>query len=518
PVTLNVSNTALLSANPNSLTFTGLLGGSLSPQTVAVSSTGESVSYTVTGTVSSPQGGTWLTVGAPSGPAAAGNASNFFVGVTPNALSAGTYKASITIHPANGNPDVIVPVTLSIALGNLTVSPATLNFQQPVGGAAPAPQTISIGSTGAILQFTAFPTSASWLTVNPNSGTTPGQVTVSVNGAALQAGTYSAQVNVVSPGAGNSPQPVTVNLTVGQGNNLTLSPPSLAFSSQFAGAAPAPQTVNLTLAQGTASFTATAAVTSPSGGSWLSVAPTSGTAGATATALTVSVNPAGLNPGTYNGTVTVTAPGATNSPQTLNVTYTVNPSGTGGGTTRVLPQYAFGGGWYTALYFTNTNAAPVSFAVNIVGDNGQPLSVPALGGSTVTVNLPARGSTILEAPNTGNLQQGYVLVSLPAGVFGYGVFRQSIAGVTDQEAVVQLSTGSATTSTLLFDETQYVNGVAVVNAGAADTVVSITARDNQGNTIATGSLTVPKGNKTEAALRDIPGMAAVVGKMGSVDF
>src|SRR5581483_9353837 len=196
----------------------------------------------------------------------------------------------------------------------------------------------------------------------------------------------------------------------------------------------------------------------------------------------------------------------------------VNPSGTGGGTTRVLPQYAFGGGWYTALYFTNTNAAPVSFAVNIVGDNGQPLSVPALGGSSVTVNLAARGSTILEAPNTGSLQQGYVLVSLPTGVFGYGVFRQSITGVPDQEAVVQLSAGNATTCTLLFDETKFVNGVAVVNAGAVDSVVSVTARDNQGNVIASGSLTIAKGNKAEAAIRDIPGMAAIVGKMGSIDF
>ena len=223
-VTLNVSNTALLSANPAALNFNALLGSGPAPQSVSITSTGESVSYTVAGTVVSPAGGTWLTVGAPSGPAVAGIPSNFFVGVTANALSAGTYRANITVHPSNGNPDVIIPVTLSVALGNLTVSPATLNFQQNPGGPAPANQTISVASTGAILQFTAFPSSVSWLTVNPNSGTTPGQVTVAVNGATLQPGTNSAQVNVVSPGAGNSPQPVTVNLTVGQGNNLTVAP------------------------------------------------------------------------------------------------------------------------------------------------------------------------------------------------------------------------------------------------------------------------------------------------------
>jgi hypothetical protein len=518
PVTLNVSNTALLSANPTSLTFSGLLGGSPAPQTVTVTSTGESVSYTATPTFVSPPGGGWLTVGAPSGPAAANSPSNFFIGVITNALAAGTYKANITIHPSNGNPDVIVPVTLTVSLGNLTVSPTTLNFQQAVGGAAPPNQTINVSSTGAILQFTAFPTSASWLTVNPNSGTTPGQVTVSVNGAALTAGTYTAQVNVVSPGAGNSPQPVTVNLTVGQGNNLTLAPTSMTFNSTIGAGTPPAQTANLTLATGSFNFTATTAVSTPAGGNWLKVSPGNGTVTTSATPITVSVDPTGLNPGTYTGTVTLNVPGATNSPQTINVTYVVNPVGTIGGGNRALPQFAFGGGWYTALYFTNNTTAPVSFTVSFVNNNGTPLSVPNLGGATVTVNLPQRGSTILEAPNVGALTQGYVVASLPTGVDGYGVFRQSLAGITDQEAVVLLSSGTATTSTLLFDETKFVNGVALVNLSAIDSTITVVARDNQGNLIGSGSITLLAKNKTQFALRDVPGLGGVIGKMGSVDF
>jgi hypothetical protein len=295
----------------------------------------------------------------------------------------------------------------------------------------------------------------------------------------------------------------------------------LSFNSTVGAGAPAAQTANLTLATGSLSFTAVTAVTSPVGGNWLRVSPGSGTASGAITPLSISVDPTGLNPGTYNGTVTVTANGATNSPLTMPVTYTVSTSGGGGGGsfTKVLPHFPFGNGFYSSLYFTNNNTAPVTFTVSFINTNGTALVVPALGGSTITVNLPARGTAILEAPNVGTvLNQGYVLMTPPAGVTGYGVFRQTLPGLPDQEAVVEFSNGTATISTLLFDETKYVNGVAVVNLGSFDTNISVIARDPQGITIGSGTVTLPARNKTQFALRDIPGLSQVVGKMGSVDF
>ena len=65
----------------------------------------------------------------------------------------------------------------------------------------------------------------------------------------------------------------------------------------------------------------TAAVTSPTGGSWLQVPSQQGV---TPGSFTVSVNPQGLGPGTYAGSVIVAAPTAGNGsvsiPVTLNVT------------------------------------------------------------------------------------------------------------------------------------------------------------------------------------------------------
>ena len=57
-----------------------------------------------------------------------------------------------------------------------------------------------------------------------------------------------------------------------------------------------------------------------SSAAWLSVVPAAGTGAATAA---VSVNPAGLANGTYNGTITVTSPGAGGSPALISVTFVV---------------------------------------------------------------------------------------------------------------------------------------------------------------------------------------------------
>jgi hypothetical protein len=64
---------------------------------------------------------------------------------------------------------------------------------------------------------------------------------------------------------------------------------------------------------GTLSFSATPSAP------WINVT-------STATDFTVAVNPAGLAVGPHSGTISVTAPGATNSPQTVSVTLTISAS------------------------------------------------------------------------------------------------------------------------------------------------------------------------------------------------
>jgi len=187
-------------------------------------------------------------------------------------------------------------------------------------------------------------------------------------------------------------------------------------------------------------------------------------------------------------------------------------------TPQILSQFAFGGGWYSALYFTNASAGSVSFTVSFTADNGTPLSVPSLGGASTTVNLAPHATAILEAPNVGNLNQGYVTASLPGGVIGYGVFRQSVQGVPDQEAVVPLASSASTSSTLSWDDTAYTTAVAIANPSVMHLTVSVTVWNSSGAVIGTSSIPLAAGAKTEATLRSIPGLSGVVGSRGSAQF
>ncbi len=185
---------------------------------------------------------------------------------------------------------------------------------------------------------------------------------------------------------------------------------------------------------------------------------------------------------------------------------------------QILSQFVFGGGWYSAIYFNNSGTSPVSLTVSFFLDSGAPLTVPSVGGSSTAIAIAARGTAIVEAPNIGSVNQGYALVALPPGVTGYGVFRQSVPGFPDQEAVVPLTNISATTSTLIWDDTGFTTAVAVANPSSVPVTVSVTAWDNNGNLIGTSSIRLLANNKTETALRALAGLAGIAGKRGSAQF
>ncbi|MFL6216196.1 MAG: S8 family serine peptidase [Blastocatellia bacterium] len=139
---------------------------------------------------------------------------------------------------------------------------------------------------------------------------------------------------------GNTGSPI--NPTIG------VSPSSLSFSATAGGSNPASQSLSITnTGGGTLNWTASANQT------WLGVSPTSGTA---PSATTVSVNISGLAAGTYNGAITISATGATNTPVTVPVTLTVS---SGGGSQQLLlnPGFESGNVNWTATTGVITNSA-----------------------------------------------------------------------------------------------------------------------------------------------------------------
>ena len=256
---------------------------------------------------------------------------------------AGTYSVTVNFtytltFPADANTP---PITASIPFGTfpvvvsggtgpaVTLQTGGLSFSL-TSGAAAAQQPVTISNRGATpVLFQASASGGSWLTVSGGGAIPPvsqSSVTVTVNPAQLQPGTYTGAVTISGSFPG-SPLNVPVVVTViGSKPLLTLSGSGLFYRTAAGG--PAPPSQSFTVSNGgagTLSWTASSSVFS--GASWLSVSPTSGqSTGAGSTAVSVQVNPTGLAAGTYYGQVQVSSAGAPNSPQSVEVVLNVAAS------------------------------------------------------------------------------------------------------------------------------------------------------------------------------------------------
>jgi hypothetical protein len=146
------------------------------------------------------------------------------------------------------------------------------------------------------------------------------------------------------------------------------------------------------------------------------------------------------------------------------------------------------------------------------------MTVPSLGGSSTNVTINAFGTAIVEAPNVGPLTQGYATFSLPQGITGYGVFRLSVAGRDDQEAVVPFTESSRTSCFLVWDETRFITGIAIVNTSTVKIDVFVALRSNTGEQIPGGHILLDPGTHTALALKDLSGVTGVTGHRGYAQF
>ena len=307
PVLLTVAGAIPIVANPTSLSFTAPAGGSPRSLTVGVTA---SAPTNFTASVSTTTGAGWLSVSPLSGTAGVAR-TTLTVTADATALSAGTYLGTLTLTSAIG---VITqaPVTFTVGSSSVpfTISPTSLTFTYAQNGSIPAAQTLTITGSQDFTASASVTSGGNWLSVAPISGTGNATLSVSVNPAGMAIGTYTGTITVTP--SGGTAQIVPVTLTVSSAT-IVATPNTLTFAYTINGTVPAAQSVSLTTTSGAITYTATSSAT------WLTVTPASGTA---PTTLTVAVDPTGLGPNTYNGSIMVS--GVSETPISIAVTLTVS--------------------------------------------------------------------------------------------------------------------------------------------------------------------------------------------------
>ena len=379
PVTLTlaaISSTPNIGLSPNSLAFSGTVGGA-NPvaKTFAVSNTGS-------GTLSwaANDNAAWLSVS----PASGTNNGTVSTSVNLTGLAAGSYTAIITVSAPDTTTKTI-PVTLTVSPATsptgYTVSPPSMSYAGTVGGPNVVAG-VTIANTGSTALTVTWQDTINWLIATSGDtvliapgGTATITHTASMNG--LAAGTYSG-IATLSGGGITKQVPVTLTLTAATlAPAIGLNTTSLGFAGTVGGTNPSAQTIAISnVGGGTLSWAA------GDNAAWLNLSPTSGTNAGTVTA---SVNLAGLLSGSYTATVTVTATGAT--AKTIPVTLALTAS-TSNGTIGPLPtNLAFagtvGGTNPAAQSFalTNTGGGTLSWTVS---DNAAWLQLNSVSGTTTT--------------------------------------------------------------------------------------------------------------------------------------
>ncbi len=318
PVTFIVSAAPVLTSAPNALSFSYQQNGSLpGSQNLTIGASGSSLDYTIAPNPDAP----WITA-AGAGPAPA----TITVSVNPAGLAPGTYQGNVSlISPASGNSPFVVPVSLIVsATPNLIAAPASLSVTYRQLDPAPDPIQITVTSSGQSLMFApSVSPSTTWLSLSgisqiPALGSTPARVQFAVDPSGLAPGSYQGSIIVTSANAGDNPLNVPVSLAVLPPATLSASPSQVSLGWTENVSTSSLQSIAV-LSDPSVGVTAT--VQTSTGGNWLTA---SISGNQTPAVVTLSAVGTGLAPGSYLGALTLTSPGASNSPVVIPVTLTVS--------------------------------------------------------------------------------------------------------------------------------------------------------------------------------------------------
>lgn len=427
-VSLTVTPTVALVTIPQGMIFSWAGGTSSLPaaQSLTLTSTnGSAVAFTANATTTS--GGGWLTVNTGGSNIAPTSIS---VNANPTGLPAGVYTGTITFSTAGtANPAQSVDVKLIVAgtgtgTGAFQFNPSSLRFFAQPNGAQPPNQQVSVSTTGPVTNYlvttsVSTPTGGTWLQAGPASGTTPGSISVGVNPFGLSAGTYTGSVTVTG---NNQSSTFTVELVITNNPLVVTSTRAINFNHQIGSSVPGPRTIAVT-SSNNQTLLYSAAVTSANT-PWLQVtqagSQTPGVFGVSLVPSAVQALAAGT---TYQGTITVTANGADNSP--LQIPVTLNVSAT--------PQVLLSSN--SPVYFDAAFASPAPAAQSLtVNSTSTPLNVTAQSVTTSGGNWLS--ATLNTAVTPATLTISALSTGLSTGVYNGTVTVTATSGATTSTATI----------------------------------------------------------------------------------
>jgi uncharacterized protein (TIGR03437 family) len=383
PVTLNVSEKALLDVSTNTINITLLPGAAVSQQTVALTSTDSTVLSFEATAATNPVGLTWLSVAPNTGT----TPKNLLINISPASLGVGTYDGTVTVT-SSGLPSQVIHVHLTVGAAAVSATPANVTLSEAPGG-TPVTQNVQISGVPAGTTIGALVTlfnGSGWLTATTSGNT----VTVTADGSKLSTNTtYTGVVSVIVPGASNSPLYVPVSFTVSAANSFALSVTTVNFTYQIGSATAlqrpkavqGPQTVQVTTTGPSVPITAT--FTPITGGNFVTVTPTSGNTPLTLSlALNASVLST-LGAGNYSGNVVVSSTSIPGGNATITVNLAVSgPSAPAVGAVVNGASFLSGAvspGELISIFGNNLGPTP---GINFTPDNGHVDTT--LGDTTVT--------------------------------------------------------------------------------------------------------------------------------------
>jgi hypothetical protein len=371
-ISLTVSATATpdfsLSASPSSLT---VAQGSKGSSTITVAPHNG-----FTGSVTLAASGlpTGVTASFDTNPSASTRTLTLMASAT-----ATTGMSTLTITGTSGALSHTTTISLTVSATatpdfSLSASPSSLTVAQGSKGSSTITVAPHNGFTGSVtLAASGLPTG-----VTASFGTTPTASTSTLTLMAGASATTGTSTVTITGTSGALSHTTTVALTV-NASVLTLiaRPTMLSFNYQIGSTVPGAQSISVTSSPSSLSFT-----TATSGGTWLSAGPMNGTTPGT---VNVTVNPAGLTAGTYNGTVTIASAGATGSPQTVQVTLSVSATSTAN-----HYEYVFTDG---TLYVYDLDAAgfPLVKSKSIPTSSGTRGAVACVGNGRLYVSFGGDG-------------------------------------------------------------------------------------------------------------------------------